>query len=49
MRRRIEEARERIAQQVGTALDDRDIEDFERITRKILAAFDGAAQPSAKT
>jgi DNA-binding MarR family transcriptional regulator len=41
-RARVEEARKRIATRVTAALDDRDVADFERIARKILAAI-GAA------
>ncbi len=39
-RKRVEEARSVVAERIAAALDDRDIEDFERITRKILAAFE---------
>jgi DNA-binding MarR family transcriptional regulator len=38
-RKRVEEARERIAKRMAAVLDDRDVKDFDRITRKILAAF----------
>lgn len=39
-RKRVEEAREAVAERVAAVLDDRDIEDFERIARKIVAAFE---------
>jgi DNA-binding MarR family transcriptional regulator len=42
-RERVEEARDGIVARIGTVLDERDLEDFDRIARKILAAFDGAA------
>lgn len=37
---RVERARERIIAQIEAALDDRDVRDFDRIARKILAAFE---------
>lgn len=40
-RKRVEQARERIAARIATVLDERDIEDFDRIAKKILAAFEG--------
>jgi DNA-binding MarR family transcriptional regulator len=43
-RERVEQAREGIVQRLAAVLDDRDIEDFDRIARKILAAFDGSAE-----
>lgn len=39
-RKKVEEARRRIAVQMTDILDDRDIEDFERVARKLLAALD---------
>jgi DNA-binding MarR family transcriptional regulator len=47
-RKRVEEARERIAKRIATLLDERDIEDFDRIAKKILAAFEASCQPGAK-
>jgi DNA-binding MarR family transcriptional regulator len=47
-RKRVEEARERIAQRIATTLDARDIEDFDRIATKVLAAFEGAAEPGGR-
>ena len=41
-RERVEEAREGIIGRIAAVLDERDVEDFERIAKKILAAFDGA-------
>ena len=38
-RTRVEEAREEIIAKIGAVLDVRDIEDFERISQKILAVF----------
>jgi len=38
--KKVEEARASVAERIATVLDDRDIEDFERITAKILAAFE---------
>ncbi|HEY0252622.1 MAG TPA: MarR family winged helix-turn-helix transcriptional regulator [Kofleriaceae bacterium] len=39
MQAKIEATREELAAKVVAALDDRDIEDFERIAKKIVAAF----------
>ena len=39
-RERVEEAREQIIQRIAAALDERDVEDFDRIAKKILAAFE---------
>ena len=38
-RKKAEEARARVAAQVMAALSDRDVEDFERITKKVIAAL----------
>jgi DNA-binding MarR family transcriptional regulator len=46
MRERVEVAREGIIEKLATALDERDVEDFDRIAKKILAAFE---DPSADT
>jgi DNA-binding MarR family transcriptional regulator len=40
-RERVEQAREGVIQRIGAVLDDKDVEDFERIAKKILAAFEG--------
>ncbi len=40
MRERVEEARDGIIERVAAVLDDRDLKDFERISKKILDAFD---------
>jgi DNA-binding MarR family transcriptional regulator len=40
MRQKVEAAREEIALQIAGVLDKRDREDFDRIAKKILAAFD---------
>ncbi|XXY45759.1 hypothetical protein WME91_37735 [Sorangium sp. So ce269] len=39
-RDRVEQARKGIIDRLAAVLDDRDLEDFERISAKILAAFD---------
>lgn len=39
-RDRVEQAHEGIIDRLAAVLDDRDLEDFERISAKILAAFD---------
>jgi DNA-binding MarR family transcriptional regulator len=41
-RARVEGARRQIARRMAAALDETDIEDFERIARKLRAAFEGA-------
>ncbi len=49
--RKVEEARANVAARVARALDARDLADFERIGRKIRAAFeetDEARQPAAR-
>jgi DNA-binding MarR family transcriptional regulator len=49
-RERVEEARDAIMDRITRALDERDLEDFERISRKLRAAFadvmDGAGEES---
>jgi DNA-binding MarR family transcriptional regulator len=47
-RERVEEARQGIAERIAAVLDERDVEDFDRIAKKIFAAFEGAAVPSTK-
>jgi DNA-binding MarR family transcriptional regulator len=42
LREKVESAREEIITRLGAVLDERDVEDFDRIARKILAAFEGA-------
>jgi DNA-binding MarR family transcriptional regulator len=44
IRKKVEEARRRIAVQMTDVLDARDLEDFERIARKLLAALDEPAE-----
>ncbi|WP_437312967.1 hypothetical protein [Sorangium sp. So ce385] len=39
MRRRVADARGRFAARVVSALDERDLDDFDRITYKLFAAF----------
>jgi len=48
VRDRVEKARDGIVAQIATVLDERDVEDFDRIATKILAAFEGAVEPSAR-
>lgn len=43
VRERVEVARDGIVDQVGAVLDQNDFDDFERIAKKILRAFDGGA------
>jgi len=47
-RQRVEEAREGIVERIGMVLDVKDLEDFDRIAKKILAAFGGSAERSMK-
>lgn len=47
-RQRVEEARDEVIARVAAVLDERDMEDFERIARKILDAFE-ADVPSPPT
>jgi DNA-binding MarR family transcriptional regulator len=42
-RKRVEDARERIAERVVAGLSERDLDDFDRIAHKILAALEGGA------
>jgi DNA-binding MarR family transcriptional regulator len=46
-RERVEEARERIIERIASVLDDKDVEDFDRIAKKILAAFEEPGDDSA--
>jgi DNA-binding MarR family transcriptional regulator len=48
VRERVEEARDGIIERIAAALDERDVEDFDRIAKKILAAFDGPVGEVAK-
>ncbi len=43
-RERVEVSRGEIIQKLAAALDERDVEDFARIAKKILAAFEGALE-----
>lgn len=47
-RKRVEEARKRLVERVVAELDERDIEDFERIAKKLLTAFEGSVDDSTK-
>ncbi|TSC32738.1 winged helix-turn-helix transcriptional regulator [Corallococcus sp. Z5C101001] len=44
-RERVEAVREGLISRLATVLDDRDVEDFERIAKKILAAFEPPSDP----
>ncbi len=44
-RKRVEAGRERVAGRIAEVLDERDLEDFDRIAKKILAAFEGSVEP----
>jgi len=48
MRERVEKAREGIIDRIDQALDERDVEQFERIAKKILAAFAATGAPAGK-
>ncbi len=44
-RKKVEGARETIAERLTAVLEARDLEDFDRIAKKVLAAFEGAEEP----
>jgi DNA-binding MarR family transcriptional regulator len=46
-RKRVEEARERISKRMASVLDARDVKDFDRIARKVLAAFGDETKSAA--
>ena len=46
--KRVEEARRGFAERVAAVLDEKDEEDFQRIAKKILAAFEGSVETSVK-
>jgi DNA-binding MarR family transcriptional regulator len=46
-RKRVEDARERVAERIVAALEEADLEDFERITEKIVKALGGEWQRGA--
>lgn len=43
MCKRVEDARTQIAERIAATLDEKDLDDFDRIAKKILAAFEGSA------
>ncbi len=45
-RERVEKAREGIVDRIAAVLDERDLADFDRIAKKILAAFGTSAEPA---
>jgi hypothetical protein len=45
-RKRVEEARDAVADRVVAVLDERDLADFDRIAKKVLAEFEGSAAPA---
>lgn len=47
-RRRVEDARRRIIRRLFAELDARDLDDFDRLTKKLLAALEGVADDSIK-
>lgn len=47
-RERVEQAREAMFARIAAVLDERDLEDFDRIAKKILAAFESPADESEK-
>ena len=47
-RERVEAVRAGVIARIAAVLDEKDAEDFDRIATKILAAFEGAVDPSAK-
>ncbi|WP_438004088.1 MarR family transcriptional regulator [Sorangium sp. So ce321] len=47
MRRRVVDARDRFAARVVSVLDERDLDDFDRIASKLFAAFSAAPAPDA--
>lgn len=49
MRRRVVDARARFAARVVSVLDERDLDDFDRISSKLFAAFGAAPGPDAAT
>jgi len=48
MRQRVEDAREGIIERVAAVLGEKDLEDFDRITKKILAALDSPPDANLK-
>ena len=40
--KRVQEAREQVSRRIGTVLDRRDLEDFERVASKVLVALQGS-------
>ena len=47
-RERVEQAREAMFARIAAVLDERDLEDFDRIARKILAAFESPSGENEK-
>lgn len=47
IRKKVEEARRKIAVEMTAVLDDADLEDFDRIARKLLAALDDPGEDGA--
>jgi len=44
-RDKVEEARQKIIDRIEALLDQRDIDDFDRIAKKVLAEFEGSVDP----
>jgi len=49
LRARVEEARSHFAARVVSVLDERDLQDFDRIAKKLFDAFGGAPPPSSRS
>lgn len=47
-RKRVEDARRRIIRRLFSEMDARDLDDFDRLTKKLLAALEGVADDSIK-
>ncbi|WP_224364530.1 MarR family winged helix-turn-helix transcriptional regulator [Hyalangium versicolor] len=47
-RKRVEDARKRLIERVVAELDERDLHDFERISKKLLTAFEGTLDESTE-
>jgi DNA-binding MarR family transcriptional regulator len=48
-RQRVEQAREKIIERIAAVLDEKDISDFDRISKKILFALGASTEPHVKS
>jgi DNA-binding MarR family transcriptional regulator len=48
-RQRVEEAREEIIERIASVLDEKDLSDFDRISKKILVVLGASTDPSVKS